>query len=376
MMGKTRMFTAVATAAALATFGLVSAPNASASQGHSSQHWRGHTLTNEVLAPFQLAVSNKGVYIADGIKNNLSLLKKNGKLSLVAQGTGGEVAGVDVSRNGKSIAWTSTTSPTSPGETLQSSLTIRTQGKKDVVADLARYERNHNPDGHVTYGAIAGSNACADAALGQISGGPARYKGMVDSHPYAVAAWGDSWIVADAAGNDLLKVDAKGRVSTLAVLPRQTVKLTKAMAAALGAPDCVVGVTYAFESVPTDVEVDYRGNLVVSTLPGGPEDPSLGARGSVYTVNARTGSAHRLATGFLGATNVAIGPDGVYVAELFAGKVTKVKWNGAKKTFAKVANPLSLEVRGGWLYAGTMAAMDMETGQVSGPGSVKRFWIL
>ncbi|OFE18425.1 hypothetical protein BA895_12465 [Humibacillus sp. DSM 29435] len=370
------MLMAAVTAPALTTLGLVSAPNASASQSHTGPHWRGHTLTTEVLAPFQLAVNNKGVYIADGFKNNLSLLKKNGKLSLIAQGTGSDVAGVDVSKNGKSIAWTSTTMPMGPGERVESSLTIRTQGKKDVVADLAKYERTHNPDGHTTYGAIAGSNACADAVLGQISGGPARYRGLIDSHPYAVAAWGDSWIVADAAGNDLLRVDARGRVSTLAVLPRQPVKLTKAMAAALGAPDCVVGVTYAFEPVPTDVEVDYRGNLVVSTLPGGPEDPSLGARGSVYTVNAHTGKAARLATGFLGATNVAIGPDGVYVAELFAGKVTKVKWNGAKKTFAKVANAISLEVRGGWLYAGTLGDVDLETGQVNGPGTVQRFWIL
>ena len=375
-MGKSRMLTAVVTAAALTTLGLMSAPSASASQSPTSQNWRGHTLTTEVLAPFQLAVNSKGVYIADGFKNNLSLLKANGKLSLVAQGTGSEVAGVDVSRNGRSIAWTSTTFPTTPDEILQSSLTIRTQGKKDIVADLAKYERTRNPDGHVTYGAIAGSNACADAAFAQLTGGPARYRGLVDSHPYAVAAWGDSWIVADAAGNDLLKVDAKGRVSTVAVLPRQSVKITKAMAAGLGAPNCVVGVTYAFEPVPTDVEVDYQGNLIVSTLPGGPEDPSLGARGSVYTVNAHTGKASRLATGFLGATNVAIGPDGVYVAELFAGKVTKVGWNGTKKTFAKVANAVSLEVRGGWLYAGTLADMDMETGQVSGPGTVQRFWIL
>ena len=375
-MGKSRMLTAVVTAAALTTLGLVSAPGASASQGHTSQHWRGHTLTDKVLAPFQLAVNGKGVYIADGFTNNLSLLKKNGKLSLVAQGVGSEVAGVDVSRNGKSIAWTSTTYPSGPGELLQTSLTIRTQGKKDVVADLARYERNRNPDGNVTYGAIAGSNACADAALAQLTGGPARYKGMVDSHPYAVAAWGENWVVADAAGNDLLKVDAKGHVSTLKVMPRQSVKITKAMAASIGAPSCVAGVTYAFEPVPTDVEIDYRGNLVVSTLPGGPEDASLGARGSVYTVNARTGYAYRLATGFLGATNVAIGPDGVFVSELFGGKVTKVGWNGVKKTFAKVGGALSLEVRGGWLYVGTLGDIDLETGQVNGPGTVKRFWIL
>lgn len=375
-MSRSRMLTAVVTTAALITIGLGSAPNASAAQSQARQNWRGHTLTNQVLAPFQLAVNRKGVYIADGFKNNLSLLTKSGHLKLIAQGAGSDVAGVDVSRDGRSVAWTSTTFPSGPGDTVQSSLTIRTQGKKDVVADLARYERNRNPDRHITYGAIAGSNPCADAVFEQLTGGPARYRGLVDSHPYAVAAWGDHWIVADAAGNDLLEVDARGHVSTLAVLPRQPLKFTAAMAASIGAPDCIVGVTYAFESVPTDVEVDYQGNLIVSTLPGGPEDASFGARGSVYQVNVHTGNARRLATGFLGATNLAIAPDGVYVAELFAGKVTKVRWNGSKKTFVRVGGAVSLEVRGGWLYAGTIADIDEDTGQVNGPGSVRRYWIL
>ncbi len=57
-------------------------------------------------------------------------------------------------------------------------------------------------------------------------------------------------------------------------------KVTKESAAALELPDCVVGVTYAFEPVPTDVEVGKDGYLYVTTLPGGPESPALGARGS------------------------------------------------------------------------------------------------
>ncbi len=41
-----------------------------------------------------------------------------------------------------------------------------------------------------------------------------------DSHPYAVASLGDgSWAVADAGGNDILKVDSRGHVSVIAVLP-------------------------------------------------------------------------------------------------------------------------------------------------------------
>ena len=105
------------------------------------------------------------------------------------------------------------------------------------------------------------------------------------------------------------------------------------MVAALGLPDCVVGVTYAFESVPTDVEVGRDGSLYVTTLPGGPESPVLGARGAVWKVNPWTGHARKVAGGFLGATNLAIGKHGtIYVAELFAGQISVVK-NGSAKPY-------------------------------------------
>ena len=44
-------------------------------------------------------------------------------------------------------------------------------------------------------------------------------------------------------------------------------------AAAFGLPDCVVGVTYAFESVPTDVEVGPDGQLKIETR--ATEEPAL-----------------------------------------------------------------------------------------------------
>ena len=59
-----------------------------------------------------------------------------------------------------------------------------------------------------------------------------------------------------------------------------------------GMPACTVGKTYAFEPVPTDVEVAGSGRLIVSLLPGGPEDESLGARGAVYQIKT-AGEAHQ-----------------------------------------------------------------------------------
>ena len=127
------------------------------------------------------------------------------------------------------------------------------------------------------------------------------------------------------------------------MLPPQPTEVTAEGAGALGLPDCTIGSTFAFEPVPTDVEVAKGGKLIVSLLPGGPEDPSLGARGAVYQVKAGSGGHHHhgygrhgnhgsrgkvklLAGGFLGATNVAIGDRGeIYVAELFGGKVSVLR---------------------------------------------------
>ena len=152
-----------------------------------------------------------------------------------------------------------------------------------------------------------------------------------------------SWAVADAGANAIFKVTASGQVSTIAVLPPQQTTITQALLDSASVdqngnpvpvPDtakCLIGKSYGFEAVPTDVEVGPFGQFWVSTCPGGPEDPSLGARGSVYLVNPATGWSWRLATGFAGATNLAVAKDGTtYVSELFGGKITKVSRGAAR----------------------------------------------
>ncbi|HET7306064.1 MAG TPA: ScyD/ScyE family protein [Segeticoccus sp.] len=325
------------------------------------------TLTDQVLLPSQISISHGRVYVADGGTSTLSRVLRNGKLKTLAtgpQGGAGDLAGVDLSRSGRSIAYTWTNFAAG-----KSGLTVRTASDRVRTAQLFDYERLRNPDGKVRYGVPADASRCVKKAIAKATGGPATYKGIVDSHPYSVASLGKGrWAVAEAAGNDILTVDRWGAIRTLAVLPPQPLKITKRTAANLGLPHCTVGVTYRFEPVPTDVEVDRHGMLWVSTLPGGPEDPSLGARGSVYKVNPHTGKATRVATGFAGATNLAVAPNGtVYVAELFGGKVSVIR-HGKVRTFQKIASPLSVEVKGWWLFVGTMAPMD-ENGP-SGTGSI------
>jgi hypothetical protein len=355
------MRSAVRASVVAATVTAVVVPFSAPALAHESDHSPTvEVLSNAPLFPFQIAVGRGGVFVADGGTSTVTTLPA----TVVATGPApGEVAGVALGEKGQ-LAFTTTSYAT--GAT---TLTIQQPGKPDVVADLSGFEQTQNPDQDVSYG-VRNPSECVTTAL-EGMGAPVSYTGQVDSHPYSVASLGHAgWVVADAGGNDLLRVDDRGRVSLLAVLPAQPLKITQQMAGALGLPDCVVGVTYKFEAVPTDVEVGPHGQLYVSTLPGGPEGPVLGPRGSVYVVNQHSGRAHRIATGFLGATNVAVTPDGtVYVAELFGGQISVVGRNGKPKPLVSLEAALAVEWYRGDLYASTMAPTDANF-TPTGTGSV------
>jgi hypothetical protein len=137
--------------------------------------------------------------------------------------------------------------------------------------------------------------------------------------------------------------------------------VTAEAAAANQLPDCVVGTTFIAEPVPTDVELGPNGQLYVSTLPGGPEDPSLGARGSVYRINPWSGRVRQVATGFAGAVNLAVSPSGtIYVSELFGNQVSKVVGDHGVPV-ASVPSPSGLEWSHGKLYA---AINSLDAGQI------------
>lgn len=365
--------------AATAALGIAATPAAVAKgQDKAEKSGWSRTLTSDVVLPFGMAVDKKGkVYVADGAKDAVFRID-GGSLTFLAAGLpntapegqdpNADVAGIDVADDG---SWAYTTSRTNAsGEHTDAQLIIKRAGKPDVVADLLAYEHAKNPDAKNRYGLAPGSD-CQPGRdwLAAATGVPASYTGLYDSHPYAVASLGHgSWAVADAGANAILRVSAGGQVSTIAVLPPQQTTITEGLLAATGAPpeaNCLIGRSYGFEPVPTDVEVGPFGQFWVSTLPGGPEDPSLGDRGSVYLVNPATGWSWRLATGFSSATNLAVTKDGtVYVSELFAGKVTKVTLWGAKSTFKTVTSPLAVEVDSKYVYVATGAVFGPGGGQV------------
>ena len=377
---RTKMFVGTLASAALALAAPITAsaqgwpvaPPGQAARVAASARATSHTVTvvnRQVVAPFSLAVHKGQVYVADGGTGRISRLV-NGKLQTVATGpstNGGDVSGLDISKNGQYLAFTSTADESHT----KTSLEIRGPFGSRVSADLAGHEAKANPDQKKHYGILNPSQCVKDFfAKNADTVGPVNYYGGKDSHPYAVAAAGGQWVVADAGGNDLLRVTNAGKVSTLAVLPRQALKITPAVAAALGGPTCLAGFTYYFEPVPTDVEVGPGGWLYVSVLAGGPESPAFGARSKVYRVNPRTGHATRVGSNLSGATNIALRGGKVYVAELFAGRISVLK-NGRPQTYAPLAGALSVEAAGSRLWAGTLAPTDDE-GKPTGPGTIVR----
>jgi hypothetical protein len=107
-------------------------------------------------------------------------------------------------------------------------------GHVRFVADLARFEAARNPDG-----------------------------GAVDSDPYAVLALPGRQIVADAAGNDLLRVNPDGSISVLGVFPSRLVTAPPEA----GLPP---GAKIPMEAVPTTVTRGPDGAYYVGELTGFP----------------------------------------------------------------------------------------------------------
>ncbi len=317
-------------------------------------------LNQTVEAPYHLAAGNGRLLVADGGTSTVSQVLAHGKLRTIAMGADpGEVAGVAMGDGG--VGYT-----TSSYQNGTATFVFHRPGRADVVADISGFEAAHNPDHSVHYGVEGPANACVRKAL-TAAGARIHYRGLVDSHPYADAYAGNgSWFVADAAANDILKVSARGQVSLVRVLPKQPVKITKALAAANGVPPCAVGITYDGEAVPTGIQV-FGGRLYVSTLPGGATAPN----GSVYRMDLDGSHLVRIATGFQGATDVAVGPAGqVYVAELYAGEVTSV-WHGRTTMVASLPGVVSVAYGDGHLYAGLMGPTD-QNDNPTGPGSIVR----
>lgn len=213
------------------------------------------------------------------------------------------------------------------------------------LANLGRFERRVNPDGDQVYG-IRGVKNC--------NGVPRQfrpYSGIKESNPYAVEAADDGgWFVADAAANSVVHVDDDGDVETALVLPVQRLTITRAIAEANDLPRCAVGKTWRYEPVPTDVEEGAAGRLYVTLLPGEPGSD----RGKLIRFNPTNDRIVTLARRLVGATNLALANERIFVNQLFANKISVIDTaTGQRSLYLRRQQPAASDYRAGALYATT-----------------------
>ncbi len=362
-MRRTRIVAAMASVALAATATvLVPATEAAAPKPK--------TLEKGLLSPLSLAVDDDGtVYVTQNFGGKLSKLRPGKKPKTVyASKNGNEVGGVSVFHGKLVFAETKSSGEMEPIKSRVKWITP--SGKVKTLANIREYENQRNPDRFIQYGVRGISDECA-AQWPTDKFGPATYTGIKDSHPYATLQTDEGNVfVVDAGMNAVLRISPNGRIRTLAVTPAVPVKISAEMAAALGAPDCVVGMTYYGESVPTDVALDGKGGLLVTTEGGGlGEQMPLGA---IYRIKLQNRTIKKQVGGLFAPVGLAVGANGTrYVSQLFGGKISRIKEGTTKvKTYAEAKLPASVE----WTPDGIYATVNVLPGDSAPPnGKVVRY---
>jgi hypothetical protein len=212
----------------------------------------------------------------------------------------GALLGVNaVASLGSGEAFAVTGGSTDPSQILPTSRKLFrvARGRVREVADLWEYEQAINPDQFWNTSPVP-----------------------VESNPFDVVSLGGGRVlVADAAANDILVVDANGRVDWVAVLTPAS--------------------TPGPEPVPTSIAVGPDGAYYVGELTGFPATPGLSrvwriAPGSRHVI-CPSAACTLVRSGFTSIMDLEFGPDGtLYVVEFDEASWLGVEANGFAKTDA------------------------------------------
>jgi DNA-binding beta-propeller fold protein YncE len=309
-------------------------------------------VAKKLVGPLGVAQAPDGTrYWADSFAGILSKQAPDGTVSVVYKSKNHTADGV--SADGGVVRFVTGSGNNKSGGVWGLDLT----GAPVQLGDTYAYEKAANPDGKFKYGFLKTPKSCLDQLPKEI---PGSYSGVKETHAYGVTTANGVTYVADAGANAVFALDAMGVFRTVAALKPVKVKVTASIAKALHLPSCVIGKKYALEAVPTDIEYGPDGQLYVTSLPGGPEDGSLGLNGRVLKIDPTTGHVSTVAGGLLSPTGVAVASNGdVYVAQLFRGVISKIKAGKHKaRTYLRIPFPAALEVTPTGLLA-TINALPM-----------------
>lgn len=322
-------------------------------------------LTDKLVGPLHVTAGRHGsVTVSESFGGRLTGVDAKGTRHVLYETPDWSVAG-NARQDGETYFLESKGAGPNPAALAGHVRIIGEDGKQRTLGDFATLETEENADGETRYGYRDLPDGCA-AKLPPTM--PETYEGEIDSHPYAIALTDETIYVADAGANSVVSVDtSSGETETVAVLPPRPYEITKDVAAANGLPDCVVGSTYDFEAVPTDVAVGRDGWIYVTSLPGGPEDPRLGARGAIFKVDPDGDDVELVADEILTPTGLALADNGdMYVASLFGDGVLKIDPDSGEQTVVLAAVfTADVDLRGDTLYA-TVNALPGPTGPPDG----------
>lgn len=341
------------------------------------------TVAEGLFTPLSLEIDRRGTaFLSQDFLGQLTEVGRDGVATTIASASvEGESIGAVSSRHGR-VYFVQTSQDHTSSMLMKVSLDDRVR----EVADLQEHEETANPDQVNTYGFVGITEADPECAA-QFDPNvpffvPPEYTGQLDTNPFATLATKRGVYVADAGGNSILRAKYDGTVSTVAVLPPiGPFLVTAELAAGAGFPECVAGKNYFFEPVPTDIEMGPDGWLYVTSLPGGPEDPSLGARGAVYKVNPHNGKVKFVAGGFVAPTGLAVSEKSgtIFVAELFGGEsgtgqISVLRPRSDTPTpLVAASSPAAVELRHGKLWVTTDAFVPDEQGAPQPIGKLTTF---
>jgi hypothetical protein len=332
---------ATAAAAALALAGSTAGAalaGASAAPSHQAKPTV-TTIASKLVGPLSVAQAPDGTrYWTDSFAGPLYRQLPGGQPTVIFAGSKKQTA-EGVSADGGLLRFTTGSGNNKAGKVW----TIDSAGTVQLVGDTYAWEKTANPDGKFHYGFLNTAKSCLSQLPKQV---PGSYTGTTESHPYATASANGTTYVADAGANAVFAISPAGVVSTVAALKPVKVTVTPGAAKANKLPRCTVGKKLALEAVPTDIEVGPDGKLYVTSLPGGPEDGSLGLNGRVLRVDPVSGKVKTLVGGLLSPTGLAVAGNGdIYVAQLFMGTISRIKAGSSKvKPYLELPLPAAVEV--------------------------------